>query len=398
MSLKLVLSLSWLTLLLAALQAEPATRLGVLQATGARAEALSQGGVELAVVGVSWDRFEPSHGVLAAEYVASLRAEIAALRGAGLEVILDLGVQYPPDWLFETPGSRYVNQFGEAYVDPSPGKNVANAVFNAAIREAQAMFYARVLAELGTEFYALRLGGGWYNELNYPPHEFADQRNCYWAFCERAQGKAPGLPEGVPPCPVAGWQPGGSTTGLETARRFAEWYMEALRNYHDWQITTLRALYPGRLMMLYPSWGIRPGQLEAAIAGGLAGTTPPERNGEIQRGFDFARFVRGITDPHVVLTSTWTDADPSFGDDASEDPAVWSPPHYLSSLARAHSPPLELAGENTGGGGPEVARLCAERSRSHGLTVFLWAFQEDLFNGEAPDLADLRAEFGGRAK
>src|SRR5690606_18425367 len=123
---------------------------------------------------------------------------------------------------------------------------------------------------------------------------FAGKANCYWAFDPFAQGKKPGLPAGMTPCPVPGWKPGDASPDHASARAFIHWYLDSLKHYHDWQITTVRKHYAGPLMMLYPSWGIRPGQLDAAIAADLAGTTPAEKNGELQRGFDFARFIGGL--------------------------------------------------------------------------------------------------------
>jgi hypothetical protein len=239
----------------------------------------------------------------------------------------------------------------------------------------------------------VRLGGGWYNELNYPPATFRNQANCYWAFDALAQGIKPGLPAGMTACPVPGWKPGESSPDHASARRFLDWYVASLQNYHDWQITTVRQFYAGPLMMMYPSWGIRPGQTESAIAGDLAGHTSPEKNGEIQRGFDFARFIGGIRDPHVGIHCTWLDANPSWSDETSTDPVRWSPVRFLSSLARQHTPPLIVTGENTGGGGPEVLRLCAERALAFDLKSVFWAFSPDLFDGRPPELKDLRPAF-----
>jgi hypothetical protein len=267
--------------------------------------------------------------------------------------------------------------------------NVANAVFNREIRRFQATYLEHVFKELGTEFFAVRLGGGWFGELNFPPHKFKGRSNCYWAFDEIAQGKREGLPDGMKTCPVPGWIPGAEPCDPDSARLFAEWYLESLGNYHDWQIATARRWFSGRLMMLYPSWGIRPGQLDTAVAGGLSGNTPTELNGEIQRGCDFARFVGGIHDAGVILNCTWADANPSFGNDNGPDPVGWSPLHYLASLGRKHSPRLELSAENTGGGGESVVSLCAERLRRHNVDVFLWAFEADLFDGTPPELIDL---------
>jgi hypothetical protein len=145
--------------------------------------------------------------------------------------------------------------------------------------------------------------------------------------------------------------------------------------------------------MMYPSWGIRPGQLDSAVAGDLAGHTSPEKNGEIQRGFDFARMIGGIRDPKVGVHCTWLDANPLWSAETSPDPARWSPVHYLSTLARQHTPPLVVSAENTGGGGPENLRLCAQRALAYEVKSVFWAFAPDLFDGRPPELIDLSPGF-----
>lgn len=371
---------------------EPAL-LGILQPKPAYAQPLADAGLSLVVLGVSWERFEPSAGTTNPDYIRQLLSELATYRRAGLQVILDPGVQYPPAWLFDIPHSRYRNQYGDLFADRSSGMNVANSVFNAAVRKRYAFHLAALFRELGTGFFSVRLGGGWYGELNYPPATFANKANCYWAFDPIAQGTQPGLSAGMTACPVPDWKPGTTSPDHASARRFLDWYLASLQNYHDWQIKTVRQLYPGPLMMMYPSWGIRPGQLEPAVTGDLSGATSPEKNGEIQRGFDFARFIGGIKDPNVWVHCTWLDANPEWSDETSPDPARWSPVHYLSDLARRHQPALTVSAENTGGGGPEILRLCAERTRAYDLKTMFWAFAPDLFDGRPPELNDLQSAF-----
>ena len=375
------------------LAAPEPVRIGVLQPDPVRAPALAAAGVSHVVLSVSWDLFEPTAGTPDPAYIRKLRADISTYRQAGLGVVLDLGFQYPPAWLFEIPHSRYENQHGELFADRSPGMNVTNSVFNATVRTHQAAYLSTLFRELGADWTAVRLGGGWYGELNYPPATFAGKTNAYWAFDPIAQGQKPGLPEGIPPCPVPGWKPGTPSPDHASARRFLDWYLASLQNYHDWQITTVRQLYTGPLMMMYPSWGLRPGQLDAAIATDLSGTTPPEKNGELQRGFDFARFITGIRDPHVGVHCTWLDSNPEWSDDTCPDPVRWSPPKYLASLARRHNPPLLVSAENTGGGGMAALALSAKRIQKLNITALYWAFGPDLFDGKPPELKDLAPAF-----
>ncbi len=378
-------------LFIPSLKADPAL-VGALQSTAGHAPELKSAGLELAVCELAWSRFEPSPGKVDPSYVAEIKSEIAAFHRAGQAVILDPGVQYPPEWILQLPHSRYVNQYQAPYIEKGPGKNIGNAVFNQAIRDEMAAYHAMVFSELGTDFYAVRLGGGWYNELNYPPAKFGQRTNCYWAFDPIAQGQLPGLPPGVAPCPVPGWKPGDKEPP-GAARAFTGWYLDSLGNYHDWQIQSMREHYSGRLLMMYPSWGIRPGQLDAAIAKNLDGNTPAERNGEIQSGFDFSRFIHGIADPDVLVHTTWIDSAPGFGDDFGSDPAQWSPLHFLSSLARQHTPPLAVSAENTGGGDKAVMILCRDRVNLYGAKVFLWAFESDLLRRDRQGLHDFKRVF-----
>jgi hypothetical protein len=358
---------------------------GTLQSDPIHAESNVGAGLRLATVSLFWERIEPMRDQFSASQFDAARARIAAFRAAGQQVVIDLGMQYPPAWIFEIPDSSYLNQYGDRFDDVQPGMHVPNFVFNAAVRDRLGRYIEAVFKNLGTEFYAVRLGGGWFGELNFPPAVFKTRTNCYWAFDPIAQGNERGLPHDLAPCPVKGWQPGNASENHTSACRFIGWYLGALHNYHDWQITTVRRFYNGRLMMMYPSWGIRPGQLDAAILTDLAGGTSPEKNGELQRGYDFARFIAGIRDQDVVVHCTWLDGP---GNDASQNPQDWSPARFLSSLAQAHRPVLRLSGENTGGGGLEAIQRCLRRARDFHFSAFFYAFEPQLFDGVPPELAD----------
>lgn len=371
--------------------AEPKlVHLGVLQPEPARAAELQAAGVNLVVLSLSWDLFQPAPDRFDSAYLKKLRADIEAYQAAGLGIILDTGIQYPPKWLRDQPHARYQNQYGATYVDPAPGKNIVNSVFNAQVRGCQLNYIAGIFRHLGKDWAGVRLGGGWYGEINYPSAWFAEKDNCYWAFDPIAQGKEQGLPSGMTPCPVPDWKPGSASLGNISAKLFSAWYLQSLQNYHDWQISTLRHYYDGPLMMLYPSWGIRSGQLDAAVSNDLSGATPPEKNGEIQRGFDFARFIAGICDPQVWVQCTWLDSNPAWSDDTSADPVRWSPPKYLAHLARQHTPPLRVSAENTGGGGMPALELSTQRIQELTPFAVFWAFGPDLFDGIQPDLNDIR--------
>jgi hypothetical protein len=365
---------------------------GVLQPKAAYEQSSLQAGLTLRTLEIGWRTYEPRDGVFNQAYIDEQRATLARMRAAGFQVVLDLGVQYPPDWVLARPNSRFVNQHGEAFAG-GQGINGVNAVFNQELRDLQARYARRVFADLGVDFYAVRLGWGYFNELKYPPAEYNGRANLYWAFDPIAQGRAPGLPPGMRPAPRPGWQPGTPSADHADAAAFVAWYLGSLEQYHDWQLATVRASYPGRLMMLYPSWGLRPGQVEAAVAGDLGGTTPAEVNGELQRGLDFARLVEGTRDPLLVLYTTWLDA-PDEGD-GGDDPARWSPARYLSALARAHPLNLGVWGENSGRNSERDMARCLRQVQANGLQGMFWAFEPDLYGDQYASLQSfvrLRAE------
>jgi len=356
--------------------------IGTLESDTTHIKATNEAGARAVVVGIGWDSAEPQEGKFNAIYLQSLKDKIEMFRSGGKCIVLDLGVQYPPSWIFSLPTARFIDQYGESFAAASgSGDCGVNLVYNDEMRNRFDAYLAHLFHELGNNFYAIRLGGGRYGELGYPINVYEHHTNCYWAFDPIAQGKQPGLPSGMRVCPVPGWKPGEGSMNHESARQFINWYMESLQNYHDWQIATLRKYFSGPLFMLYPSTGgLRPGQLAAAINDDANGSTGPEKTGEVGRGYDMARYIAGIKDPQVVVYSTWIDGFDG-SDDISPDPKRWNPAHYLASLAVAHQPPLMVGGENTGHP-DDLAnlKLTFLRMRDYHLCVMFWAFEPTLFD------------------
>lgn len=354
-----------------------------------------EAGLNAKVVRLSWKDLEPAPGIASPEYVLAKRLEIARLRAAGFSLVLDSGLHDVPVWVHERhPDSFYVNQHGERWTRFTDGddpidKGDANLVFNPALRAAAARYLREGLRAFGGEACAVRVGGGRWNELGYPAARTATHPNTYWAYDANAQRESP----------TPGWRPGDPSPHGE-ARRFADWYLDALVDFQNWQVRAVRAAFSGPVMVLYPSAGLRPGQLEAAVRDDLGGSSSAEVNGELQRGHDFARQVRGVADPGVWVATTWLDA--TWDDDDSFDPRRWSPVKYLATLARAHTPPLALYGENTGGGDRRRLERSAERVRRHGLEGMAWYREEQLGVDGYASLADLRdviaATEGGRER
>jgi hypothetical protein len=339
-----------------------------------------QAGVEAKLFYLSWREFYPQEGVKDTAYIAAKKEELRQLREAGFKVILELGYQDAPPWVHQNyANSYYVDQYGEPYTATALFDNGdTNLVFNYELRGLVATYLYDAISEFGTDFYAVRLGGGRYGELTYPPTDWNGKTNRYWAYDQNAQASSP----------VPGWTPGSPSPNGEAAK-FLDWYLDSLVDYQNWQISALRATgYNGKIMMLYPSWGIRPGQIEEAVATNLDGTTSAELNGEIQRGYDFARQVRAIEDPKVVLTTTWLEANFDTVADNPINPRHWSPVHYLASLAETHPLHLDLYGENGGEDDREAMELSASRMRRYGLLGMCWYNESELFSGQYASLSD----------
>ena len=271
------------------------------------------------------------------------------------------------------PDAAYVNQYGDTYDDASFGAGRANVIWNDTVRSRTGRYIARALADFGADFWGIRIGGGHYGELGYPTASWAGRSNTYWAFDANAAKSNP----------VPGWKPGSASPNGEAAK-FATWYLGRLSDYAVWQAQTVRAFYPGRIIALLPSWGIRPGQLGGALAGNLAGTTSAEINGEVQRGYDHAGQVAALAPLGVTISTTWLEAD--YGDDSGTDQTGWSPGRWLSSLAQGHG--LSAFGENGGQDLQPEMVLCADRVIRYGLLGMLWYRESELFGGQFATLAD----------
>lgn len=345
-----------------------------------------EAGIAAKVLDLSWRDFYTSEGKVNTSYVEQKNGELTDLHEADLQVILSLGFHDTPPWVHENyPNSYYVNQFGERwtgdnFVNGVPRDNGdANLIFNRRLRGSVASYANDVFSEFGTDFYAVRLGGGRYGELTYPPADFGGKDNNYWAYDQNAQ-------RDLAKARIGGWRPGDPSPDGQ-ASRFLTWYLDSLVNYQKWQVSMVgRAGYSGKVMMLYPGWGIRPGQIKQATAAGLVGSTPAEMNGEIQSGHDFARQVGAIEDTNVLVTTTWLDANASR--DNGKDPRYWSPVKYLSFLSEVNPVRPGLYGENTGRGSLEDMLSSVHQMRRYGLVGMAWYKESELLSGRYATLTE----------
>jgi hypothetical protein len=341
-----------------------------------------EAGGDAKVLRLSWRDFYLAEGEVNPSYVEQKKEELRDLREKGFEVIVSPNYHDTPPWVHEKyPDPYYVNQFGERWTGTNYDNGQlsddgdANLVFNPRLRALIESYTEEVFSELGADLWAVRLGGGRYREVTYPPDHFGGKNNLYWAYDKNAQRSATETG-------IGGWRPGDLSPDGQ-ADRFLDWYLDSLVGFQNWQVSMVRGMgYSGRVMLLYPGWGIRPGDIEKATASNLDGPTPAEVNGEIQRGHDLARQVGAIEDGNALVTTTWLDA-PVSGDD-HQDPRYWSPVKYLSCLAEFNPAYPGLYGENTGAGSLEDIVLSADQMRWYQLTEMAWHDEGHCFRVAAP--------------
>ncbi len=334
----------------------PAPWFGALQASPSQMTALTSVGLKTVTLELGWDAFEPQQGKADPQYVARQRHLLAQWKTAGFRVVLDTGLQYPPAWAFSLPGaSRLVNQYGQTW-SGQVGSDIVDAVFNPQVQAAQRSYYELLAATFPPgSFEAVRVGGLNMGEMSYPVAA-AGAPATMWMYDAAAQANAP----------VPGWIPG---TGTQAdARASVDYYLSSLKNYAAQLLAVTARNFPeATLQLLLPSWGLRPGQLDDALAGGLSGTSPAEINGFLTQGLDWASQVRLLVPygSRGVAYTTWLDA-PSHGSSLQD----MSPAEYLHTLTVPLG--LGLAGENTGQGTPASMALCLQRVRTLGMQGLMW--------------------------
>ncbi len=332
-------------------------------------------GVAAKVVRVSWADLMTANGVTNTSYVQQKQAEIATLRQAGFNIYVDLGLQNAPAWVHhDYANSYYQDQYGDTYTAGVDGGD-ANLVFNPTMRALAAQYIQALFTNFGTDFAALRLGGGHYGELTYPAARFDGHTDAYWGFD----------PSALASNPVPHWRPGQPSPNGE-ASAFLTWYLQDLTTYQNWQVSTVRQYYHGALQMLYPGFGMRPSSFSAATADNLDGASSAESTGEVEAGTDYARQIAALTDANVQVYTTWIDC--PYGNNTSLDPSDWGPVKYLAALARGRQPALPVSGENTGEGSPATMQFAVAQMMAYGLVGMNWAFDSELYTGQYATLAD----------
>lgn len=375
----------------APVQTTPSYTFGTLLSDGKNATQLYASGVRVVHLELGWDAYEPAEGAFDANYAASAAQKLKTFRAAGLQVVLGVGLQYPPSWVYNYPNSRYVDQQGQA-------AGPVNLTFNAALRQRAAAYVARVNQDLGlNNFVAVRVGSGGLIEAMYPSADAGGGTNSYWAFDANAQGGA-GRPATIAANPYPGWHPGqtgyrGQPFTVAQVQRWYEWYLGAMVDGINWQLGLYRQLgFAGEQQVLLPGLGSRPDEYSAAIANYLGGGG--DSNHTMGRAAVWHKVIAGLTTRDRVVIYISSLADGSGGDDgcASTDQAVgegdqqinsWSATRWISYNADRYG--FAKNGENPGrvdtnAYGPKMLQAAIRQMRSCGLQGLMWAHETNLYD------------------
>jgi hypothetical protein len=398
-------------------------------------EGLRAAGVSVVQFDMGWDRYEPRPGVVDRQYVAELLERFNACREAGMQLVLSPGLQAPPPWVSSLPSALLLDRNGTAPTEDGG----LDLVFSSAVREAASRYVRRIATDIGFDgVLAVRLGTSGSGELAYPgPDEGTspDGRD-YWAFSEAAQTGI-GLAAGMEPTPLPGWVPGdrtwnGQPVSTEQVTSWFSWYSRALIMAIGGQADLWRAVgFSGDFHVPVAGSGAFPSDLQAALQGALDGRNSPM--GALERGLyypdQFAllaeldrRLRTRIEDHGIAVDFTGLDdvtavlarravppqdaCQPGDPETAAAGVGVeeWSGQRFTLATARHHG--LNTVGENPGppnepttGGSPDSDMLHQQLTRGIayarqcGLSLFLFAFERNLFDGSSGvDLDDYARE------
>jgi len=310
------------------------------------------GGTHVVII-AAWDQFQSVIGdSLYQPNVTILKGQIADAKAAGLQVIFEVGLQYCPAGI-KSAVAPFRNHSNATWTSAAPGEDVRDWVFTQTGRNAVVDIINRLLGvEAGlslSDFVAMRVGGGYYNECHYPRNGGDGTTVAsvnYWGNGAAAQTGAD-LAAGLVPCPVAGYVPFSGTPARDPV--YVEWYHASLAAFLRWLIAAHRtAGYTGTVAAMLPGFGLRTNyvnteyryRIEVSEGGDLARLL----NVVIAANLPAVRYTPALS---VVPYCTWLDGqDGAIPPAVDSDNAAW---RKMATLARAFGYTGALWGENTGG-------------------------------------------------
>ena len=350
-----------------------------------KAAAESAAGVKVAMMELSWAKYEPQRGVFNVAYENEMKSRLASLKAAGMRVTLGLGLHFTPTWVKALPNATFKDQTGKS-------SSEANMVFNNNVRVLANKYLARADQALDfANFWSVRVSSGGKSELVYP------SGGTYWAFDANAQNGA-ALPPTIGRNPFPGWKPG--TAGLSTAQvqQWTDWYIGALADTARWQATTVKNLgFKGYVEVLTPGVGVYDRKLSTWYTGNLP-------NGILGVGAAWSLVYKKLsTIPNLVANITSV-GDGSGGNsgctsaDRSEplngpNTVWWGSARWISRIADEYGIPK--VGENPGYSAANAVSYkdtsasgmmatVMNIANSCGISGIYWAHDDQFYNGTLP--------------
>jgi hypothetical protein len=289
-------------------------------------------GVRLRLLQLGWDVLQPSGpsnwdaGIAAA---FQQRIDAFTLNYPDQQIVLDLGLQYPPSWVSAI--DPLVDQYGNTWQARFPDGGV-NVYWSPTVRQYVAAYIQRVFTSLNFRGrLAIVRVGPYRGELMYPEQINAGQNLSFWAFDGTAQLQNP----------VPGWRPGQPSPNGE-AQRFYYWYVDNLANTFDFFRTEIRRYYQGYIAPVTPGVGMWSGNVSQLISHNLSDPSLQWYG----TGNYWERLYQLLPGADAGVVNWCSSVGDGSGNDASPNWWEWSSARVQAHLAGRAG--RQIYGENSG--------------------------------------------------
>ncbi|MEO5953087.1 MAG: hypothetical protein ABIQ44_11535, partial [Chloroflexia bacterium] len=289
-------------------------------------------GVRLRLLQIGWDVLQPNgpaswdSGIAAA---FQQRIDAFTLNYPDQQIVLDLGLQYPPSWVSAI--DPLVDQYGNTWQAHFPDGGV-NVYWSLTVRQHVASYIQRVFASLNFRgrLWLVRVGP-YRGELMYPEQLNAGQNLSFWAFDSKAALQNP----------VPGWRPGQASPNGE-AQQFYYWYVDNLVNTFDFFRTEIRRYYQGYIAPVTPGVGMSSGNVSQLVSRNLYDPTLQWYG----TGNYWQRIFQMLPGAGAGVVNWCSSVGDGSGNDSSPNWWEWSSAHAQAYLAQQSG--RQIYGENPG--------------------------------------------------
>jgi hypothetical protein len=306
-------------------------------------KAIRAAGCTHTVVQAQWTSLQPSGPgtALNSTAVAALNTEYDQAASAGLNVMLEVALHYPPAWVAEHV-EQFKDQAAHVYEASAkgPGLQVSNWVWTALGWEYVSDLCNKLGVALGSsrinQTTAIKIGGGFYGELHYPLSATASPTFSHWGYGASMQSGT-GLASGQTVCPHPGYTIYSGTDAEDSI--WLNWYLNGLGKWLMFFIGAMRtAGWSCDFQVAHPGYGIRANYTHSQA----------QFRESAGAGEDPVRMIGAYShDPKIWPYCTWMNtADGWDPVTADSDISAWKKIYNEAVLRNKH---FRLWGENTGG-------------------------------------------------